>query len=219
MNLNKKVYVIEIFGIILFITLITIAMFTYAGGTWDDPSYVGYNFWGNTFSDLGRLVTYNGKINLVSMMLFSISYTGIAVMFIPFYLIFQNLFTENKKSKISALIGSVFGIISSICFIGVVFTPADLLRPPHMIFANLAYASIFFMGVGYTIALYLSDLLPQVYTYIFVIFSILFFIILMLEIVGLNISRIFLVVGQKLGRIAIFASFIILTYGLWKLEE
>jgi hypothetical protein len=219
MNINKKIYLFEIFGIVIYTFFIIIAMFTYAGGTWDNPSYPGYDFWGNSFSDLGRFVAYNGSTNLISVIFFSISYIAISVTFIPFYYIFPKLFSERRRAKIVAFSGSIFGVISSICFIGAVFTPADFLRPPHMIFAYIAYVCIFFMGAGYSLALYISKRFPKYITYESIIFSIFFFSMLMLEIIGLNISRVFVVVGQKLGRIAIFIYFLSLTYAVWNLEE
>ena len=66
---NKKAYLLPFFGIILFLILIFIAMFTYPGGVRDDPLIAGYSFWGNTFSDLGRIVAWNGELNIISMIL------------------------------------------------------------------------------------------------------------------------------------------------------
>ncbi len=41
---NTKAYLIEILGIIQYIILIGIGMFTYAGGTRDNPTIPGYSF-------------------------------------------------------------------------------------------------------------------------------------------------------------------------------
>jgi uncharacterized membrane protein len=220
MNLNKKVYLLEISSIILYIVLITIAMFTYGGGTKFDSNSPGYSFWGNTFSDLGRTVSYNGNINIISMVLFSIAYLGIAFGFLPFYYIFPKIFDNGTIQSKCAKLGSIFGLISSIGFLGVVLTPADLLRPPHMILAMIAYACIFFMSVFYSASLLKSMAFSDSYFYLFVIFSILFFITLMMQLFGDIISnRIMAVIGQKIGRIAIFITYSILTYKLWKLEK
>jgi hypothetical protein len=218
MEAKDKACLIEIIGIILYIIFQSLAMIFYAGGTMDDPSILGYSFWGNTFSDTGRTVAHNGVSNIISMIFFTIAYSSVAILFVPFYYNFPKIFSESSKENKIAMIGSIFGYISSVCFIGVIFTPADILRPPHMIFAYIAYACIFFMAVAYTIALLLQEKMPKFYGYIFAIFSIFFFTILMVEIVGLNTSRIYLVAGQKLNRIAFFVSFIILTYGVYKLD-
>ena len=87
---NKRVYLLALAGIILYLVLIVIAMFTYPGGTKDDISIVGYSFWGNTFSDLGRVTAWNGDPNPISMTLFSFAYGIRAITIIFFYLVFIN---------------------------------------------------------------------------------------------------------------------------------
>lgn len=220
MNFNKRAYLIEIAGILLYIILITIGMFTYSGGTRYDSTLPGYSFWGNTFSDLGRTVAYNGNSNIISMILFSIAYFGISLTFLPFYYAFPNLFENETVERKNATIGSIFGLLSSIFFIGVVATPADLLRPPHMILAIMAYACIFFMGVFYTFSIKKSAIFSNFYFYVFLLFSIVFFVTLMFQLMGIIIdNRILGVTGQKIARISLFAAFLILTYGAWKLEK
>jgi len=219
-NLNKKAYIVEFVAIILFTVLITIAMFTYGGGTKYELTNPGYSFWGNTFSDLGRTTSYNGESNLISMILFSISYLGISFGFIPFYYVFPGLFNKKTLQRRSSIIGSIFGLLSSIGFVGVVLTPADLLRPPHMIIAIIAYACIFFMGVFYSLSIFKSEKFPISYFFLFAVFSVVFFITLMMQLGGEIINnRVMAVTGQKIGRIAIFISFSILTYKSWRLEK
>jgi hypothetical protein len=218
MKLKDKTSLLAIIGILLYIAFIILAIIFYAGGTMNDPSIPGYSFWGNTFSDTGRTVAHNGNSNIVAMTFFTIAYSSIAISFIPFYYSFPELFSEDSKEKKIAKIGSIFGYISSICFIGVVFTPADVFRPPHMIFAYIAYAGIFFMTLAYSVTLFLQDKLQKFYGYIVLIFSIFFFTILMIEIAGLNISRKLLVAGQKLNRIAFSLTFLLLAYGIFKLK-
>jgi hypothetical protein len=220
MNLNKKAYLLEILSIVVFIVLILIAMFTYGGGTKFDSTITGYSFWGNTFSDLGRTISYSGNVNIISMVLFSIAYLGITFGFLPFYYVFPRVFKNGTIQMKCAKLGSIFGYISSIGFFGVVLTPADLLRPPHMILAIIAYACIFFMSLFYSVSLLKSSEFLNSYFYLFVVFSILFFITLMMQLVGdLIANRIMAVIGQKIGRIAIFITYPILTYKLWKLEK
>jgi hypothetical membrane protein len=216
---NKKAYLIEILGIIIYIVLIAIGMFTYAGGTQDNPSAPGYTFWFNTFSDLGRVNSHNGNPNLISMVLFSIAYSTIAITMVPFYLVFPRLFNENTLEKKLTKIAAILGIISSIGFIGVVFLPADLFYAPHMFFAILAYVAILVLIILYTIALYRSEKFSKEYAWIFTIFSIVFLIFLLMALGALVLGiRALLTIGQKIGRISILICFPILTYGAWKLE-
>jgi hypothetical protein len=48
-------------------------------------------------------------------------------------------------------------MISSIAFIGILFTPADIINGPHWIFGFIGYPSILIMGVCYSIVLISSD--------------------------------------------------------------
>lgn len=212
----KQAMTFELAGLILYWICIIIAMIFYPGGTMDDPSIIGYSFWGNTFSDTGRLVAHNGESNLISMIFFSIAYISSALLIIPLLLIMPQIFASSKGIKHASQIGSLFGLISSACLIGVVFTPADILRPPHMIFAYVAYAAIFFMSVAYSYVLFKQDKLRKFQAYNMLIFSVFFFIMLMFEIGGLTGLRTLLIIGQKLGRFAYTFSFLILTIGLWK---
>ena len=217
---NKNAYLIEILGIILHIIFISIGMLTYAGGTQDNPSLSGYTFWFNTFSDLGRVTAHNGKPNLTSMILFSIAYCTIAATMVPFYLVFPRLFNDTTIEKKLTKIGGTLGIISSIAFFLVVAAPADILYTPHMIFAISAYIAILFMSILYTIALFLNKRFPRVYTYVFIIFSVVFFAFLMMALIALIFGiRSLLTIGQKIGTTALLICFPILTYGAWKLEK
>lgn len=218
MDSKKKALIIPLLGIGVYIIFIGIAMITYSGGTMDNSDYAGYHFWGNTFSDLGRLVSHNGQDNLISMILFSIAYLAIALTFIPLYYLFPQFFVETSSAKKGARIGSLFGFITSFCFIGVVFTPADILRPPHMIFAFGAYAFTFFTMAAYSFALFSSNQFPKQFTSVFMALSALFFIILMIDIIGLSISRNIMVVGQKFGRLVIFTAFSLLISNILKIE-
>ena len=216
---NKKAYLIEILGIIIYIVLIVTGMFTYAGGTQDNPNAPGYTFWFNTLSDLGRVNSHNGNPNLISMILFSIAYSTIAITMVPFYLVFPRVFNDHPFEKKLTKIAGILGIISSIGFIGVVFTPADILYAPHMFFAIMAYVAILVLIILYTIALYRTQIFSKEYVWIFTIFSIVFLIFLLMALGALVLGiRALLTIGQKIGRTSILICFPILTYGAWKLE-
>ena len=140
---NKKVYLLAFMGIISYIILIAIAMLAYPGGIRDNTSLVGYTFWGNTFSDLGRVTAWNGDPNPTSMTLFSFAYGINAITMVLFYLVFIHKFDGEDLSAKTSKIGSWFGIISSIAIIGIIFSPADILNGPHWIFVYIGYPSIF----------------------------------------------------------------------------
>jgi len=217
---NKNAYKIEILGMILYVIFIALAMLTYAGGTQDNPSNPGYSFWFNSISDSGRTVARNGKLNITALIFFSIAISISAITLVPLFIVLSRLFNEDSLEKKFAKSGEYLGILSSIAMIGVVFTPADILYAPHMIFAILSYFSNLGTFIAYTIAIYRSKSFSRLYNYYFIIALLVFSISLVVGLSGLAIGiRSFLTVGQKIGTIALFISFLVLTYGAWNLEE
>ncbi|MFX1569903.1 MAG: hypothetical protein ACFFCV_16235 [Promethearchaeota archaeon] len=216
---NKKVYLLAFMGIISYIIFITIAMFAYPGGIKDNTSIVGYSFWGNTFSDLGRVTAWNGDPNPISMIFFSFAYGINAITMILFYLVFKNKFEGEDLPVKTSKIGSWFGTISSIAIIGILFTPADILNGPHWIFVYIGYPSIFLMGIFYSATLFISNKFSRNFGFIFTILFVIFFIALLVGLIGITISRTIMVIGQKIMRIVLLIDLSILIYGVWRIEE
>jgi len=206
----------EILDSFLFALLIFIAMFFYTGGTMDNPSAPGYSFWGNTISDLGRIISHNGGFNIISMVLFTIAIALQASLSIPLYLVFPKLFSTKRLESISAKIGSLLGFITIVGWIGIIFTPADIAHDPHWLFAYLIYIAFFFSGLFYTISLFLNKKISKRYGIIFAVYCIVHFVSLMVIIVGISAGRIYLVIGQKIAQISSTISYIILGYGILK---
>jgi hypothetical protein len=222
MDLNisyKKVNLLAIIGILLHILLITIAMFTYPGGMRDNPAIQGYSFWGNTFSDLGRTRAWNGESNLISMILFTLAYGTQIITIIPFYLKFIRIFLESKIEMKISKIGSYFGITSSVAFIGILFTPADILNEAHWVFVFIGYPSILIMGVCYSVTIILSDKFNKMIKYVFTAIFIIFFIALLVGLIGVSFNRTIMVIGQKIMTFALLIDFSILIYSAWNLHE
>ncbi len=217
---NKDAYKIEILGFIIYIVFIILAMNFYAGGTKTDNNNPGYNFWYNTFSDTGRVEAHSGESNYISLIFFSIAYSTIAIVMIPFYIVFPRLFDKDTLEKKLSQIGLYLGIISSIGFLSVIPTPADILYGPHMLFAILAYVTLFFVMFFYSIAIYINGKMPKNIVYTFIVFTIIFFMFLMMTILSLSLDiRKLLTIGQKIGRFSILIGFSVLTFGAWKLEN
>lgn len=191
-------------------------MFFYTGGTMDNPSSPGYYFWGNTISDLGRIISYNGGFNITAMVLFTIAIAVLALLSIPLYIIFPKIFSTSKFESISAKVGSLLGYITTVAWIGVVFFPADISNDIHWLFAYIIYGAFFFSGFFYTISLFLNKNISKTYAIIFTLYCIIHFISLMTIIIGLPFGRTYLVVAQKIAHISSIISYIILGYGLLK---
>ena len=201
---NKKAYKIELLGILLYVIFIALAMLTYAGGTQDNLSNPGYSFWFNTFSDTGRTVAHNGKPNITALIFFSIAISISAITLVPFFLVLPRLFNEDSLENKLTRIGGYIGILSSIAMIGVMFTPADILYPFHMIFAILSYFSNLGTFIAYTIAIYRSKRFSNIYNYYFIIALVVYVVSLVIGLSGVAIGiRSFLTIGQKIGTIAL----------------
>ena len=221
MNLNrwrKFAGISVIIGNVLFWLLLVVAMFFYTGGTMDSPFTPGYSFWGNTISDLGRTISYNGGFNITSMILFTLALILFALLSIPLYLVFPKLFTTKPIESISAKVGSVLGFITSIGLIGIVFTPADIANTLHWMFAYVMYIALFFSGAFYVISLFLNPHVPKIYAKIFTAYCIVLFVSLMVIIIGSPVSRVYLVVAQKIAHISVAFGYIVLGYGILKYQ-
>ena len=208
-----------ILGQVLFLILVFLAMIFYAGGTRDNPAFIGYSFWGNTISDSGRIIAWSGLLNTTSMVILSTALIVYAVFFIPFYIIVSKLFSEGKIEKYASKIGSILGVIFSLSYIGIAFTPADVLFTPHMIFVFLGYICAFVMSICFTIAFFKNKEFSNIYAIIFALFTIFYFVTQIIAIVGLASDRNLMVLMQKLGTFVSIGVFFIIGYGIWKFEK
>ena len=55
---------------LLFIPLLGLAILFFKGGTINDPTTVGYSFYGNFISELGAVTAHNGEFNSPSIFFF-----------------------------------------------------------------------------------------------------------------------------------------------------
>ena len=124
-------------GVILYLIFRAISIIFYAGGTIRNPDTLGYSFTQNFFSDLGKLSTDN----FLAMIFFSGSLFVVGITFsIYFYYLMKSY--NNDSLGIIAKIGSGLGIIGAVCFIGVGFTPHNVVFTPHIFFVNWALLSL-----------------------------------------------------------------------------
>lgn len=221
MNLNlenKKelAYVIQIFGCILYVILIFVAIAFYTGGNPVNNNAPGYSFWQTSLSALGSSISYSGADNTISMIIFTIATSIFGFSFFPLFAALPSLFNDTKKQKNHSVIGSIFGIIGGITMIGIAFTPSNLFIVAHMIFVYIGYTSISVIGILYSIALNMNEKFSNTYTIAIVIFTIVWEICIIIMLIGLDSWT---PVAQKIGRYTIVGALIILGYGALKLEK
>ena len=96
-------------GSVLFVVLTLVAMWFYPGGTVGDPDTVGYSFFRNFFSDLGRTASRLGTPNTVSAILFFVALTLAGLTLILFFAIMPSFLWRSRAARVPALSGTFFG--------------------------------------------------------------------------------------------------------------
>ena len=201
-NWKYWAFIISIFGSIQFIILTVVAMFFYRGGTYIDPSTSQYLFWYNYFSDLGRFIAHSGVSNKISFILFTVALALWGISQIPFFIAIPYLFKNSKKLKRFSTAGSIFGVLMGVFYVGIAFTPSDLMNNLHNLFAVLGFGSGFICMILYSIVIFQDSNYQNFYAKILVISAIIlsvYFVSLPL-IQNINFSmRLYIsVTGQKI---------------------
>ncbi|MFX0069775.1 MAG: hypothetical protein ACFFAO_01665 [Candidatus Hermodarchaeota archaeon] len=217
-DLTSKSYSFLIFGCIQYIILIFIAMLFYAGGTYNNPSIQGYTFWENSLSDAGRTIAYSGRINTISMVIFSTTLFIWGFSLIPFFIALIKRFNDNGIERKLSIIGSIIGIIAALGLIGIAFTPDDILHGPHMISVYIAYTSLVLTGIFYSVVFYKDERIPKWFSYVFIIYTIVQFTTSIVGLVGLSSLHTLMTIVQKIGRYTTVVCFAIVGYGFLKLD-
>ena len=132
----------------LFIVFNIIAIFSYSGGTYLDSLNPGYSFTSNFLSDLGRTISFSGEVNFLSALFFNLSLILAGGIFTNYYIHVRKVFSKENQ-HILALVGSIFGVLGGLAFIGVGLTPADLYLELHVICATWLFRFFFVASMCY----------------------------------------------------------------------
>lgn len=154
-----------------FIVLTLIAMLFYAGGNNADTTAPRYLFFQNFFSDLGMTVAHNGEANTISFLLFTVALSLAGLSLVAFFWLMPGFFRPDSLAFNLTRIGSLFGFVAGICFIGVAFTPANLLLEAHVNFVYGAFGSYFVAVLFYLGAMAKFPALPRSYLLVLVAFA------------------------------------------------
>lgn len=160
---QSSVFAFVIFSTSLFVALTVIAMFFYPGGTLADPNTHGYSFFENFFSDLGRWRTTSGASNPVSATLFLLALTLAGCGLAAFFIAFPKFFRESRPQAVLSVSGSVLGVLSGLCFVGVALTPEDQFLPVHTRFVTWAFRCFAAAVLFYAGAIFRSPRYPRLY--------------------------------------------------------
>ncbi len=218
--LKKWASIFNILGCAQFIILTSIAMFFYKGGTYVDPTTTNYQFGYNFFSDLGRTVAHSGNPNKTAFIFFLITFSIWGVSQIPFFISFIFLFTHIKNLRIFSYIGSILGVLAGICYIGIAFTPSNLLNPLHEFFVLIAFSSIFINIILYSIAIFrnkeFSNFYASILTISAVILAIYFISLYLNPSISTPEGLLIQATGQKIMIYTLLICGILLGYGSLK---
>lgn len=169
---QKHVYLFVFVGCGFFVLLTVAAMFVYPGGLYSEELTVGYDFFRNFFSDLGRVRLIDGRPNTASLILFFpallLAGSGLTL----FFFAFRDFFMEDRIGYWASLMGTLTGVTSGLCFIGVAFTPYDLFLDAHIDLVFWAFRTFLIAVSIYAFVIFRQDVYPRKYGWIFVVFAV-----------------------------------------------
>ena len=160
---NLKVWkslacIITLLGGFQFILLSFIAMLFYPDG---------YSFTADYFSYLGTTINMKtGSPNLVSRILFLIACVVVGASLIPFWIVISTLFSESRLNKYISISGSIMGIISSVCLMGVGIFAEDTHYIVHISLAQMFFSFILIAVIIYSFAILLNPTYHNIYSLI-----------------------------------------------------
>ena len=157
----NRAFTLATWGAGLFILLTAIAMPFYPGGTLSDPTTQGYRFGENFFSELGFLTANNGEPNPVAAVLFFVALNLAGASLILFFVTFWHFFQQPAWLRGLTGLGTLVGTLAGLCFMGVGFTPADVLRAPHIFFVLWAFRLFPAAAALYTAAILAQRAYPR----------------------------------------------------------
>lgn len=155
---------------ILFVILTIVSMLTYPGGRIGHPESVGYSFWQNFFSDLGRARTFTGGSKLMSYSSFAFAVVCAGITGILYFATFPEFFRNTRAFRLVQF-GSLAGVVSSYCFVGIALAPWDLYLLIHLACVYIAFSSLLLATLCFIPAILKSEVLPRRYAYIYAGFA------------------------------------------------
>lgn len=146
--LENAIFGFALLACATFLILTTLAMAFYPGGTALDPNSLGYHFWINFFSDLGRTVARNNAPNPVAAPLFKAALSAAGVALAIFHLgLARALWRSAGKRALLAdcaiILMGASGLIAGACFVGVALNPSNLRPELHL--SSVIWAFRFFL--------------------------------------------------------------------------
>ena len=222
-NWKKFASLFIIFGPVQYVIFTIIAMIFYAGGTIVNPLSLGYYFWGNFFSDLGRVTALSGASNVISFTIFTITALILSFSFIPFAFALPTFFKNDKKQYLAARIGSITCLISIFFLIATILTPWDIFSTTHLMFANLFNITGAIGVIFFAVAVLYNKNYPNIYAFtygVLLIIAIVYTVVLVVLPKSITPEGLIIQASmQKISQYSFLFCFLIQGYGAWKLQK
>ena len=168
---GKRPFQLVLWGCSLFVVATFIAMLVCPGGTKSDPGTSGYTFFHNFFSELGFTVTEGGFPNPIAAPLFFVALTLAGLGLVLYFVVIPQFFWDTRWLKVLSLGGSFFGVISGFAYVGIAFTPANLLPDPHLEFVLLAFRAFLPAVFFYILAIFFNPGYPNRFAGLYLAFA------------------------------------------------
>jgi hypothetical membrane protein len=199
---KKSFFAYSIFGAILFILNTIIASFFYSGGSQIDPNNPGYSFMWNYVSDLGRVNSLSGELNLVSRVIFTTTLTLVGLSAVLYSIVFTEFF---KKTKLPSyrIVALISGILYGLCYVIIGYLPLDVFYEVHTTFVIIAGLLRLIALLFFALLILKEQNYPNFFAYLYIAYNglfILFFVFLIFSYFDILLP--FLptcIIGQKLS--------------------
>ncbi|MCB0587791.1 MAG: hypothetical protein KDD06_21040 [Phaeodactylibacter sp.] len=170
--LQRSAILFALFSALLFFVLSSWAMAEYPGGTIHDRASVGYSFWYNYFSDLGRTRSWNGAPNELSSRLFEAGLLTVGISLGAYFLVLPTIFRK-AEARFLAVVASALGLMAAMSYIGIALNPLNVNYRMHTIFVRAGFIAFLVMSLFYTLAILSEPGYPNHYARAFGLFSLL----------------------------------------------
>jgi hypothetical protein len=201
-------------GGILFIILTFFGMLFYPGGHQGDSNTIGYSFFNNYFSDLGRTVSYSGEQNIVSCILFILAMLTAAVSVFLYFHTIKSYFKQTKKLQLLMNVAYSCAIITAINFCLIAAVPTNIHLLLHRIFVLIAFTATFISTIIYMIMIILNPAYPNTSAYILLGYNIILvsYLVLLYSAIAIDSLSFYLIqtIAQKIVIYSQIVVFIVL---------
>ena len=169
--LQRSAILFALLSALLFFVLSSWAMVEYPGGTILDRATVGYSFWHNYFSDLGRTRSWNGAPNALSSRLFQAGLVTVGISLGAYFLVLPGIF-RTARARFLAAIASMLGLMAAASYIGIALNPLNVNYGLHTLFVRAGFIAFLGMSLFYTLSMLNEPGYPKHYARAFAVFSI-----------------------------------------------